>query len=111
MLTLIGVLVSFIVIIILIRKKINFGLSLIIGSLILGLFALETIQPIDIAKTFVEASIYSFETNQIYTETIELAMLSTWIFVLAKTMQETGAIKKLIESLRTFFKKGNFIWD
>jgi len=106
MLTLVGLIVAFVVIIILIRRKFNFGVSLIIGSLILGLFSLEEIQPLEIGKAFVEASVYSFENNQIYTETIELAMLSTWIFVLAKTMQDTGAIKKLIASLRTFLTKG-----
>ena len=40
------------------------------------------------------------------TETLELALLMTLIFVLAKSMQETGAIKKLIDSLRSIFTKG-----
>ena len=106
MLNLIGIVISFIIIIILIRKKFNFGLSLIFGSLIVGFFSLQIISLIDIRDAFIEATVYSFETNQIETETIELAILMTLIFVLAKCMQETGAINKLINSLRTIIKKG-----
>jgi hypothetical protein len=109
MLNLIGVIIAFIVILVLIRKKINFGLSLILGSLIVGVFSLEVIAPIDIPKAIIEASVYSFETQHIITETIELALLMTLIFILAKCMQESGAITKLIESLRTFFSRGGII--
>jgi integral membrane protein (TIGR00529 family) len=109
MLNLIGVILAFIVIVILIRKKLNFGLSLFIGSLIVGVFSLQVISPIDIPKAIIEASIYSFEKQQIMTETLELALLMTLIFVLAKSMQETGAITKLIDSLRTFFSKGGIL--
>jgi len=106
MLNLIGVILAFIFIILLIRKKFNFGISLVLGSLIVGIFSLELIKPIDIVKTIIEASFYSFESNQIVTQTIELAFLMTLIFVLAKIMQETNVINKLIDSLRTFFSKG-----
>ena len=106
MLNLIGVIVAFIVMIILIRKKFNFGFSIIFGALIVGFFSLQTIELLDIPKAIIEASIYSFEEQQIYTETLELAILMTMIFVLAKSMQETRAITKLIDSLRTFFSKG-----
>ena len=40
MLNLIGVVIAFAVIIVLIRKKVNFGLSLILGSIIVGIFSL-----------------------------------------------------------------------
>ncbi|HWR63538.1 MAG TPA: DUF401 family protein [Candidatus Thermoplasmatota archaeon] len=106
MLNLIGVILAFVIILILIRKKVNFGLSLFLGALIVGVFSLQLISPIDIPKAMIEASIYSFEKQEIITETLELALLMTLIFVLAKTMQETGAITKLIDSLRTFFSKG-----
>ena len=109
MLNLIGVIIAFIIIIILIRKKFNFGLSLIIGSIIVGVFSLQEIQLIDIPKAMIEASFYSFEKNQIYTSTIELAILMTLIYILAKLMQETGAIKKIIESLRSVFSKGGIL--
>jgi len=106
MLNLIGVILAFVIILILIRKKMNFGLSLFLGALVVGVFSLQLITPIDIPKAMIEASIYSFEKQEIITETLELALLMTLIFVLAKTMQETGAITKLIDSLRTFFSKG-----
>jgi integral membrane protein (TIGR00529 family) len=106
---LVGVVLAFIVILILIRKKVNFGLSLFLGSLIVGVFSLQLITPIDIPKAMIEASIYSFEKQEIMTETLELALLMTLIFILAKTMQETGAITKLIDSLRTFFSKGGIL--
>lgn len=106
MLNLIGVIVAFIVILLLIRKKVNFGVSLILGSLIVGVFSLQIISPVDIPKAMIEATIYSFERQQIFTETIELALLMTLIYVLAKSMQETGAISRLIDGLRTFFSKG-----
>ena len=106
MLNLIGVIIAFIVILVLIRKKVNFGLSLLLGSLIVGIFSLEVTAPIDIPKAMIEASFYSFEKQQIITETIELALLMTLIFILAKCMQETGAITKLSNSLRTFFSRG-----
>ena len=103
---LVGVIVAFAVIIILIRKRVNFGLSIILGSLIVGFFSLQTIELIDIPKAIIEASIYSFEEQQIFTQTIELALLLFFIFILAKCMQGTGAIVKLINSLRPFFSKG-----
>jgi integral membrane protein (TIGR00529 family) len=109
MLNLIGVIIAFIFVIILIRKKFNFGLSLIVGSIIVGVFSLQEIQLIDIPKAMIEASFYSFEKNQIYTSTIELAVLMTLIYILAKLMQETGAIKKIIESLRSIFSKGGIL--
>ena len=106
MLNLIGVIIAFAVIIYLIRKKLNFGLSLIFGSVIVGLFSLQEISPVDILKSFVEATIYSFEDQTINFQTIELAILLTLIYILAKAMQETDAINKMINSLRTFFYKG-----
>jgi integral membrane protein (TIGR00529 family) len=103
---LIGVIIAFIIILVLIRKKFSFGLTLMLGSFIIGVFSLEVITPIDIPKTMIEASFYSFETHQIVTGTIELALLMTLIYMLAKCMQETGAIDKLVTSLRSYFSKG-----
>jgi uncharacterized protein len=106
MLNLIGVILSFIIVIFLIRKKFNFGLSLILGSLIIGIFSLKEIQVIDIPKSIIQASIYNFQTEQIYTYTVELALLMTLIYTLARLMQETGAITRLINSFRPIFSKG-----
>jgi integral membrane protein (TIGR00529 family) len=106
MLNVLGVVIAFLVIILLIRKKFNFGLSLILGSLILGIFSLQEITPIDIPKAFSTAIIYDFDKQIFDFQTIELALLLSLIFVLAKCMQETGIIKKLIDSLRSIFTKG-----
>jgi hypothetical protein len=65
MLNLIGVIIAFAVILILIRKKINFGVSLLFGSLVVGVFSLQVIAPIDIPKAMIEASVYSFEEQQV----------------------------------------------
>jgi hypothetical protein len=109
MLNLVGVIVAFAVIIILIRKHFNFGISLLVGALIVGLFSLQIIDIIEIPKAFIEGSIYSFKEQQINLGTIELALLMIVIYILAKCMQETGAISKLIDSLRAFFSKGGIL--
>ncbi len=106
MLNLIGVIIAFVIVILLIRKKINFGLSLIFGSLIVGIFSLQDIKPIEIPKAFSKAIIYDFDSQVFDFHTIEIAVLLSLIFILAKCMQETGAIKKLIDSLRSIFTKG-----
>jgi len=106
MLSLFGVIVAFAIIILLIRKKFNFGLSLIIGSIIVGLFSLQEIDLIDIPKAFSKALIYDFDSQVFDFITIELALLLSLVYILAKCMQETGAITKLIDSLRSIFTKG-----
>lgn len=108
-LNLLGVLIAFILILVLIRKKVNFALTLLIGSLIVGLFSLQIITPLQIAEGFLEAIIYNVTTHEFVFDTIELAILMTLILMLAKCMQETKAITKLIDSLRTFFTKGGTI--
>jgi len=106
MLNLIGIIIAFIVVIFLIRIKFNFGLSLVLGSLIVILFSLSEIELIKIPKAFGKALIYDFDKQVFDFQTIELAILLTLIYILAKTMQETGAIKKMIKSLRSIFYKG-----
>lgn len=109
LLSLCGVFIAFVLVIFLIRRKWNFGLSLMIGSLIIGLFSLLIISPTDILKAVIKASFYSFDTGEIITETAELAILMTLIFLLAKLMEKTGAIKQLIHSLGTFFSHGGIL--
>ena len=109
LLNLFGIFIAFSLIIYLIRKKYNFGLSLFIGSIILALFSLDSIETYQIFNKIMEVTIYSVENNEFYTETIELSILMTLIFILAKTMQETRAIEKLINSLRTIFSKGGIL--
>jgi len=106
MLNLIGVIIAFIIIILLIRKKFNFGLSLILGSAIVGIFSLAEVEPVEIPKAVSKAIIYDFDKQVFDFQTIELAVLLTLIYILAKCMQETGAIQKMIKSLRSIFYKG-----
>ncbi len=106
MLNLIGVIVSFVVILYLIRKKFNFGLSLILGSVVVVIFSLPEINPIEIPKALGKALIYDYDKQMFDFQTIELAILLTIIYILAKCMQETDAIKKLIKSLGSIFYKG-----
>lgn len=106
MLNVLGVVVAFVVIILLIRKKFNFGLSLLMGSFIVGVFSLQAVNPIEIPKAIGKALIYDFDKQVFDFQTIELTILLTLIYILAKCMQETGAIKKMIKSLRSIFYKG-----
>ena len=106
MLNLVGVIFAFAVIIILIRRKYNFGLSLIIGSFIVVIFSLIDVTPSDILKGFGRALIFDYDKQVFDFQTIELAILLTLIYILAKCMQETGAISKMVNSLRSIFYKG-----
>ena len=106
MLNLVGVVLAFVVVIFLIRRKWNFGVSLLIGSVIVGVFSLQEIQPFDIVKAFVEACIYSFDNGEVDTTTLELVFIMILINILAVGMQETGAMTRLIDSLRRVFSRG-----
>jgi len=106
MLNLIGIIIAFIVVIFLIRIKFNFGLSLVLGSFVVVFFSLPDTDLIEIPKAFGKALIYDFDNQVFDFQTIELAILLTLIYILAKSMQETGAIKKMIKSLRSIFYKG-----
>ena len=109
LISLIGVIVSFVVVILLIRRRMQFGIALLIGCMILAIFSLILTDAVSIAQAVSQAMIYSFETQQFQFQTIELAILMTLIFMLASLMQDTGAIAQLIQSLRSFFSKGGTI--
>jgi len=108
-LSLIGVILSFATIIFLIRKRVNFGLALILGSVLIGIFSLLVISPVDILKAFIQATIYNFDSETFQFQTIELAVLMTIIYMLAVVMQKTGAIERLIVSLRSILSNGGTI--
>ncbi len=104
-----GVLIAFAAIVLMIRKRYNFGLSLIFGSGIVAVFSLAVVSPETIGKAVIQALIYNFDTSSFQFQTIELAVLMTLIYMLASLMQDTGAIAKLINSLRSFFSQGGTI--
>ncbi len=109
MFSLFGVLLAFASIVFLIRRRYNFGLSLIFGSGIVALSALFVVSIEDIVRAVLQALIYDFQTESYQFQTIELMVLMTLIYLLASLMQDTGAIAALIESLRSFFSKGGTI--
>jgi hypothetical protein len=106
MLNLIGVIIAFAIVIILIRRKFNFGLSLILGSFIVAVFSLTNVTAIEIPKSYLKALIYDIDNQVFDFQTIELVILLTLIYILAKAMQKTGSIDKVIKSLQTIFFKG-----
>ena len=104
-----GMFFSFASVIILIRKRVNFGISLLLGSLFLAIFSLASTSIESVFYAFLRATIYNVESDLFVFNTIELAILMTLIFMLASLMQDTKGINKLIESLRSVFSKGGTI--
>jgi len=104
--SLLGVLIAFAAIVLMIRKRYNFGLSLIFGSGLVAVFSLAVSSPESIGKAVILALIYDVDTASFQLQTIELAVLMTLIYMLASLMQDTGGIAKLIRSLRSFFSQG-----
>ena len=101
MLNLIGVAIAFTVAIILIGKRWNFGISLMIGSIIVGVFSIQNIPPLELVRAFA----LSFVNHT----TLELAGIVILMNTLAVMMQEIGAMTKLINSLRRVFSKDSIL--
>lgn len=107
MLNAIGVVIAFILIILLIRKRVNFGIAMIIGSAVVALFSFPILFQ---GVTFENFAAHLFSASSILADTtLELAILMTLVFMLAKTMQLTGGIQQLINSLRPYFSKGGIL--
>jgi len=106
---LLGMILSFALVVMLIRKRVNFGISLLLGSFLLSLFSLAAVSVESVFFAFLKATIYDVQNAVFIWDTIELAVLMTLIFMLASLMQDTGAIAKLINSLRLLFNKGGTI--
>lgn len=104
-----GTIFSFIVVVLLIRRRVNFGISLLLGSLFLAIISLVSLSVETVFSAFLKATIYNTNTGTIVIDTIELAILMTLIYMLASLMQDTGGIARLIDSLRAIFHKGGTI--
>lgn len=104
-----GTIFSFIVVVLLIRRRVNFGISLLLGSLLLAIISLVSLSVETVFSAFLKATIYNTKTGTIVIDTIELAILMTLIYMLASLMQDTGGIARLIDSLRAIFHKGGTI--
>ena len=103
MLNLIGLLVSFVIILIMLRKKINFGFSLITGSLVMIIFSSFETDISEIAKSLLESLIYSIDKQTFQLTTIKLAVVVLLIVVIAKSMELTGMLEKLIGAFSKVF--------
>ena len=107
MLSILGTILAFAVIVA--RKQLripDFGLALMAGSAVLGFITMGMSAPGEIPKAFIEASFYSFSSGRIHTSTVELVLLMSLILTLARTLQETGGIEKLVDSLRSLLPHG-----
>lgn len=109
MLNLIGLILSFTVIILLLRKKINFGVSLLIGSIIVAVFSLAETDAYAIGKAVLKSLIYSVDEGRFELTTLKLALVMLLIVLLARSMRETGSLEKLIDSLRRIFSSKTLI--
>jgi len=108
--SLFGVVIALGFVIVLIRMHKNFGLSLLAGAFVLGLFGVfdGNLSLLEVGKAYVEGTCYSFESGW-YAETVLLALLMTLIFMLATCMQRLGAVSRLVESMRTVFVHGGML--
>ena len=107
MLIILGTILAFGVIVARRRLRIpDFGLALMAGSVVLGAFSIGPVAPVQIPKAFIEATFYSFSSGRIYAGTMELTLLMSLILMLARALQETGGIERLVTSLRSLLPNG-----
>ncbi|HDO19472.1 MAG TPA: DUF401 family protein [Thermoplasmatales archaeon] len=95
--------ISFSVVIILARKKWNFGVSLLIGSLIVAVFSSFEVGAEVMIKSVLKSLIYSIDDGRFELTTIKLAFVVLFIISLANLMQRLGSLEKLVNSLRKYF--------
>lgn len=93
MLTIIGVPVAFIVILVLVRKKISYGLSICAGALIIGVFAGFSLQD------FVRSGVETLKDR----DTLNLTAIIILIGIIGYSFKKTGQINITIEELRKIF--------
>lgn len=108
--SLFGVVIAIGFVIVLIRLHKNFGLSLLAGAFVLGLFGVldGDLSLLEVGMAYIEGTCFSFESGW-YAETVLLALLMTLIFMLATCMQRLGAVGRLVKSMRTVFVHGGML--
>ncbi len=94
MLQIVGIVIAFILIIIMVNKKISLGYALVSGSIIVGAFS--GLGVIGIAESFINASI-----NPV---TIRLVAILGLISILGYLMQEFGILRRVVDSLNSLLK-------
>lgn len=90
MLAILGVPVAFITILLLVRKKVSYGLSIILGAVIIGIFCRFTVQD------FSNAAITTLTDEN----TLTLTAIIIFIGILGYSFKETGQINITIQELR-----------
>ncbi|SDC17563.1 MULTISPECIES: DUF401 family protein [unclassified Candidatus Frackibacter] len=96
---LIGILLGFIIILFLNSKKINMGLSLLIGAISAGLLSQMSIQEISLV-------IYEAIVEPV---TLQLIIVVTVISGLGYILKETGDLDQMIDSLISIVKNGKLL--
>lgn len=86
--TIIGVIVSFLMIFVLVIRKVNIGVSLLLGSVVLGLFSLPLYR---LAKAILDASV-AVPTLELFAVIVSIAFFNS-------AYQNTGMSRELTESL------------
>ena len=109
MLSAFGALLSFPVIVYLIRKKVDFGISLLVGSFIIAIFSIDYLGFCGIFDAFSKAIIYSIDEHKLVTLTLELILIVNFINMLATIMKENRDMEKLVDSLGGILPKGGII--
>ncbi len=93
MLNIIGLIVAFALMAVLVRRGENYGLSMILGAIILALFSYQSLPTSEIPVIFWKAVASG--------DTIALTISVVLIGMLANAMKETGEIEGLIDGLET----------
>lgn len=109
MLSTIGAIISFPIIIYLTRKKADFGISLLIGSLVIALLSIDYFGIDGVLKIFLKAVIYSVDEGKVVTTTLELSFIIILISIFATFLKENGDMEKLIDSLRSIISRGSIL--
>jgi len=109
MLSAFGALLSFPVIVYLIRKKVDFGISLLVGSFIIAIFSIDYLGFYGIFDAVSKAIIYSIDEHKLVTLTLELILIVNFINMLATIMKENRDMEKLVDSLGGILPKGGII--
>lgn len=85
---------SFLLVLILIKKRVDLGFALVLAALFLGIAS--SLPPPKIARTFVSAVIS--------TETLNLALVLVLILLLENVMDRLGLLEKMVSSLKSLLK-------
>ena len=100
MLELIGLLISFAVIILLLRMGRDFGVAMLLASVVLAIFSFESLSFDGLVSVFWE----SFSLDNIL-----LIFGILLIGILANVMKETGEVRSIIDNLRAFMPRESIL--